>query len=59
MTRKDDRLIEFLLKIANKSCMKSRCGAILMHRNKIISTGYNRSRYTISTQNRLAILYKK
>lgn len=41
--------INFAIEQARKSTMKCKYGAVLLHRNKIISYGYNR--YTFITTN--------
>lgn len=46
------------IEMAKKSTIKKRCGAILVHRNKIVSTGYNYS-LKISTKNKYCLLRGK
>jgi deoxycytidylate deaminase len=50
-----DYYIEEAYKVALKSTMKNKYGAILIHRNRIVSSGYNRST-SLTSKNKHCIL---
>ena len=49
---------DFATQIAHKSYIKSRCGAIIVHKKKIVSCGYNTS-LSISSKNKCCLLRAK
>lgn len=46
------------INMAKNSSIKKRCGAVLVHRNKVISVGYNYS-LKISTKNKYCLLRRQ
>ena len=47
--------VEEAIKQAEKSIMKNRYGAVIIYRNKVISTGYNYHKH-INTDNKSCLL---